>query len=226
MSTQERVPENGEKNRKNQLAIADKLAAFSLILDGTSKNPEIMNLIQKFGFTTETIQAIYATLNQVIELQSAQKKESGESLLATETFNNLKAEADEFFTDYLKLARVIFKDNESAKKALILDGVDKKAFAEWSSRRSQFYINAKNHLILTAFARRGITESMLAEGEASLKKAMDYRATAEKERAESIRATELRDQKLDELETSISELRAFAKVALKGRADLLKNLGI
>ncbi len=221
------APETAAKRAKTAETIATGIAGNKLSLDSALNDPEITLKLAKFNMTKERIQAMANLAGEVATLQAVQKKEQGEAVAATVQLNTLREAADDLYSDYLELARFIFKNNEAARKALVLDGVRKKAFAAWGEEARLFYTNALNNKdIFAEFLKNGITADMLKAGEAALKKALDYKVNAEKEKAEAIRATELRDAKLEELETFMAGFRAFARVALKGRADLLKKIGV
>ncbi len=216
-----------EKRAKTAETIEKGISEKITLLDGAISSPEILEKVAKFNYTAERLTAAKALATETATLHAAQKKEQGEALTASQKFTELKELADEEYTDFVALARYIFKNNETARRALLLDGSRKKAFGSWSEEGKVFYTNAlTNPEIAAEFAKNGITADMLKAGGTALLNAISYKVNAEKEKSEAIRATELRDTKLEELDEFVKGFRAFAKVALKGRADLVKKLGI
>ncbi|MGE5605701.1 MAG: hypothetical protein ACM3YE_08430 [Bacteroidota bacterium] len=212
-------------NLKNKTA--DFLMSAKTMIENALSDDTVKTALANYGYDEARLQAGKALYDEALELDLAQKKETGEKVAATAEFNNLWAEADQQYMKTLKVARIVLKDLYKADQAAMLYGVRKQSFNGWQEQAVSFYANILNDPeLLAAMARYGYPEEKLKEEYEMVKQVVAKNLRQKKEKGESEQATRIRDQKLDELADFVSDLRGIAKVALADIPDYLEKLGI
>ncbi len=207
--------------------IDEKVLKAIIAIDGALGDANIMTEFKKIGLGETKLQEGKALAEGVSSLQKDQRKEKAGKSDASEKFSALKFELDEKHHDRVKLAKVLFKNDIQKRTALGLDADRKRAFSAWNAQLALFYTNSLNDpSIIAELAKIGLTEEELKHTQQQLNELMQLKLNAESEKSGAVKATEERDTKLSELEDFMSELKVFAKVALKKRPDLLKKIGM
>lgn len=227
--TENKTQEITEESKRGKLTstIGTNISENRKIIETMLSSPEILTAMNKFNYTQEKLSAILSLIDQASDAQAAQKQEQGEAKTAAAEYRKLREDAYEIYSDYRTLSQYIFKNDETAYKALQLNSSRSKAFGVWSEKAIQFYKNALgNESIKNDLIENGITEELLNQGSEKLLKTINYKINADKEKFEAITSTEERDEKVDEMNEAISKLKAFAKIALKRDKELRRRVGL
>jgi hypothetical protein len=202
------------------------LAARVMIEDALTDD-EVGRALISYGYHEEKLMAGKRLYDEVAALQNAQKKVYGERMAATAEFSNSRKTANEQYMKALKVARVAFKDDPKADKALMLHGERKQSFSEWREQAQVFYENIlKESDLMNTFSGYGYSPDRLRQEAALLELAVIKSLQQKQKIGEAQEATAIRDNKLDELARWISDFQAVVKVALQDNPQQLEKLGI
>ncbi len=206
--------------------IAEQISGYHIYLENAA-DPEIAPLLRKFNITETDIAACRTALEEVKQLDADQKREYGEKYAAYENIGVEFKEASRPYTDSVAIARIVFKNDREAYKALVLGGKRKSNIADWVQDAVIFYKNLlASPDMLAKMARYNRTEDMLKAEFKEVNDVADSLAAYARETGEALRSTELRDQKLESLRETIDELIEISRIALKDTPLLLKKLGL
>ncbi|MGE5582545.1 MAG: hypothetical protein ACM3X9_08385 [Bacillota bacterium] len=207
--------------------IDEFLLSAQVMIENALSDSGVKTALAGYGFTENKIMDIKKLYEEVAALHNAQKKEYGEQVAATSELNEIWEQADRRYMKTLKIARVSFKDNVKAYKAMILYGDRKQSLSGWLEQAKALYSNILNDPgMLAVIGEYGYTPEKLKEEEALIDQVTAKHLEQKKEIGEAQEATQNRDKKLDELAMRISGLRAVAKVALDENPQMLEKLGI
>ena len=210
---------------KTTSLLSDFLTESRILVENARNLPDMSAVLKDFGYTAERLDQGLVLLAETEAVIQKQIREYGESYTATKALNDAWAAADAVYIKTLKVARIAFGDEPGAAAALKLSGLRKQTVTGWLEQASTFYAS-----LTAGFAdqltRFGYTPAKLA-AEAALvegvRKALQSQA---KESGEAQQATVVRDSKVADLDTWVSELRAIARVAFADEPQRLEMLGI
>ena len=207
-------------------SIDAKLAASQLALSNAATIPKIGSLLIEFGYDAARIaegQTLYET---ALAAQVSQKQEYGEQYEATQTFETAWKAANQAYMQSVKIARVAFKGDPNAAKALGIAGQRKYSYSGWLDQAQQFYLAALDNAdFQTELALFGVTLEKLQAGKALIDDVVTAKTAKESETGQAQQATKTRDTALDTLDDWMSDFIAIARIALKG-TQLSEALGI
>jgi hypothetical protein len=207
--------------------IEETLSSSNLLIENILNNQEILSALSVFGYDETKLNEGKALYQTALDLYNEQKREYGEQYAATDAFRAAFEEAYEKYIYYVKIARLVFKNNKGVWQELGLTGKRKDNFSGWLLQANQFYNNAlANPEILNKFATVNVTQESLTAGKALVDAAEQANQTQEKEKGEAQNATKTRDAALDDLEVWIEDLKGFSRIALEGKPQLLESLGL
>ena len=189
--------------------------------------PKIQDYLTQYGYTAEKIQEGKSLYETALNLQQQQRKEYGEQISATESFNELWDTAKESYMKCLKIARIAFQKDAGITTELALNGSRKESFSGWLLQAKQFYTNTLNNPeILNGFKEYGITKAKLQAYQAETEATEAASLEQEKKKGDAQNATQIRDKAIDELNDWLSDFIAIARIALETEPQLLESLGI
>ncbi|HUM69392.1 MAG TPA: hypothetical protein PLK31_11160 [Chloroflexota bacterium] len=208
------------------LSIAQRLLNAEIAIKNTLSTPEILTAVTPYGYDQASLEAALALHAEVMELVELQQQEYGEQFEATATVREAWDAAADVYSDAIKIARIAFRGNETARNALGLGGARKQSLSGWLDQARLFYNNMlRNPAFITTMTPYTYDQTKL-EPEAALVEAVAAaNEVQEKERGEAQQATKVRDAKLDELDQWLADYKAIAQVALAGSPQLLEGLG-
>ena len=188
------------------LPIDTLLSDAQVAIENALNNPDILNALKDYGYTTTRIQQGKALYNVAAAAQLAQTAEAGEQIAATATVNDAWETAKKSYMRFVKIARVAFKRNPGVSTQLDLGGTRKRTLSGWLAQAGQFYNNAlADKAILSALKEFGMTEQKLKVGLSELKAVEAANLAQEKKKGDAQAATQKRDAALDELQDWLSD---------------------
>lgn len=218
------VIDSGQSGYKT---IGEQLEYHETFLNNVTTSPVIQNALASFNYTADQIAKGKRLLEETREADARNLKEYGEQYAATEKVEKEFKEASVPYVESLEVARVTFKKDPQANKALVLKGKRSVKLAEWVRDADIFYRNLlSSPEYLEKMARFNRTKELL---ELQYKEVADVSAALsaqKKESAEAVASTAERDAKLQELADWMVDFIAIARIALKGKPDELKKLGL
>ncbi len=198
-----------------------------LAINNSIQIKELSAPLAEVGYDTKKMQVGKQLHQKVLERNEGQKKEYGEQHQATENVNMAKKSFHKIYIKHVKIARVALENNLSAYTALELGGKRKRSLSGYVAQGQLFYGNLlKNSEWKAAMEEYKVTTQKLEEGQQGLENIKSLYETQKKETGEAQKATESRDQALDEFDEWYSKFKKMARIALEDDPQLLEMLGI
>ncbi len=164
-------------------------------------------------------------VQKVSEKIAQQKKEYGDQYEATETVTTLRKKANKRYGRTVKLARIAFADNSAISTALGLKGERKDSLSGWLTQADIFYANMTPEL-QQQMARFNYTPEIFAEEHSLINSVAEASANQQKEIGEAQKATQKRDEAIDNFALWMSEFYQIAEIALEEHPQLKEKLGM
>jgi len=206
--------------------VGERLTDYNTIIQNTSES-SILEALGKFNYTPEKINLGKTLIEAAYQAEARNAQEYGEQYAATQRLEKEFFEASVPYMTSLEVARIAFKKDVQANKALVLKGKRETSVANWIRDAEVFYRNIlSNEKYLNAVAEFGRTKELL---EAEYKEVLDvYDAYAKqkKETGEAVESTKLRDECMDELDSWMSDFIGIARIALQFQPESLTKLGL
>ena len=212
---------------KVKVSMEKSLFSFSMIIDGTLSNPEMLEAAGKFGYTPEKVREGKALLDRCQVLSSERLKALGEQVEATGLAAKAWKEARAVYAVALEVARIAFAGNVQAETALVLGGQRERDFSGWLKQAELFYGNLPdNPAFLAAVEPYGWTRERL-KNEYALVREAARRSTEQKNKTGATRkSVAVRDACFKELSAWVSSYRRIIRIALAKSPQSLEKLGI
>ena len=208
-------------------AYADRLnAAYTAITNARNTEP-LLETLTEWGYDKERLDQGMALYDAAQAIFQQHAVEFAEQLEATDAKHEKWQLASKPYMRYLKLARILFRDDRPARTALGLDGVRADDIAGWLSQAHVFYGNAlKDESILETLATLNISRDKLSDGAALVDALEEAEALRLKETGDTQQATEERQEKFDQLDQWMSDFLNVATVVFEDEPQSLEALGI
>jgi hypothetical protein len=211
---------------RSMKSIAQRLLDAEMSIKGTLNNPQILTAVTPFGYDQTRMEAGLALFDEARLLTELQGKEYGEQYKATSTLEQTQAQADVAYRAALKIARVAFEGDDSARKALLLNGVRKKSMSGWLEQTRHFYNNLlRSPAFLAIMAAYNYPQAKLEAEAAMVEAVQTTHELQNKERGEAQAATKRRDAKLAEMDKWVAAYKKVAEVALAASPQAMEQLG-
>lgn len=219
------TPGNNASNDSRYISIQQFLANANTAITNAQLT-DIEPLLQKRGITKAALLAKQAELNELENLNEAQKTEYGQSYQATANYDALELSLHEDYIDHLTLARVVFKKNIAAQAALGLRGKRKSDDAGYCGQALQFYNGIlKSDDFKAAMLTKGVDIAELTTMQVGYTNLEELASKKAKESGEAQAATNRRNIKYDDLQEWYSDFKETAKVALRKYPQYREQLG-
>jgi hypothetical protein len=206
--------------------IGERLTYYNTIIQNIS-DTSILAALGKFNFTPEKINLGKTLIEAAYQAEARNAQEYGEQYAATQRLEKEFSDASVPYMTSLGVARIIFKNDIQATKALVLKGKRETSVANWIRDAEVFYRNILgNEKYLSAMAEFGRTKELL---EVEYKEVLDVNeayARQKKETGEAVESTMLRDERMEELDSWMSDFIGIARIALQFQPESLAKLGL
>lgn len=215
-------------NRSRPRSFDRQFAAAQLAIAGAMNDPAIQELLGPYGYSQERIAGEgYGLLLQAMQSLTDQSVAAGEMVSARDERDRVYRLARQQHTRDVALARVVLRDNRGALQKLNLHTRRKEGQAGWLVQARQFYsVAIGDAAIQQQLAEAALTLDKLEAGK-SLVDAVDACMLAyASARAAAQAARQRRQETMQRLNAWMADFRAIARVALRGRPQLLGKLGL
>jgi hypothetical protein len=209
------------------MTIASQLAHAGQLIGVTRANPEIQALVATRGYDERMLaegQRLYEAAVQAVNTRAAK---AGARRLATQQAGEAARIARAAHRDLLQSVRALFPLDSPERMALDVHGRSTLAIADFLAAATTLFDNALDLPEIGAkLALYGFDQPALLRGRDGV---LAYRELLEKQanaRSAALRATVNQTAALDELYCWTMQYTQFARIALRGRPDLLNALGI
>jgi hypothetical protein len=216
----------GPAMSKKSIPFEKNLHFIKTALENSLSDESVKAELSKFGYTEEKIKEGKKLFTEAEALAFSQKKEYSEQIKATKNFNDAWDAAREMYYVASKTAQVAFKNNPDAKKLLGLDAERKQSISGWLSQTNLFYSNliSSNDLI-NEISKYGYSKEKLESKFKVCENVSSLNIIQAKESGEAQDSTKVRDDKIDELFSWISDFKKIAKLALRAHPQWLEKIG-
>lgn len=206
-------------------SIAAKLTAANVAISNTQADPEISALVAAKGYTTEKMnegKALYDAANAAVNAQTAA---GGTQQDGTKKLNDAKKAAHVAYQDLAQIARAKFKKPQLV--ALGLTGREPRTTAAFITAGYSLFDNAQNiQEIRTVLATVGYDQAKLQSDRAKITAYDDLNRVQESAKGAAQQATQEQDAALLALNNWVAEYIKIARVALRGKEQLLEKIGV
>ncbi len=206
---------------------AQILENYRVALGNVEIQPEVALQMADFGYDTTKIEEGKALLSATRQSFDFNKQENQETIAARAIFDAKLNALYAIYAPHRKRAKVIFKNDDVALKALALKGMMPQAYIQKMETMKTFYnvLNSNSAMldkllifkVLPADVTTALT--MLAETEAT-------RSAYLIETGESQDATKAKDKSFEIIDSWMREFVAVAKIALEDNPQLLESLAL
>ena len=228
-ATMPEAPATAPKTRKMMpRTIASKIRRAELLLDGTDNSPEIIVLVEPFGYTATKraegralLTAAQTQLGLTQQGRAAQRQ-------STEAFQEIERVARRAYANLAATGRALFLPGSSERKALGLEGVTPRSLASFLRAADALFDGATNGPVSVreALADHSYKAAKLASEGAKIAalKAADSAQEGAKGTAQEL--TPQQNEALTTLDKWAATYLKFARIALQDRPQLLEKLDI
>jgi len=205
---------------KQSNTLADQLGRSRNTVTVITCNPEIREELKKFGYTDERLDLGMTMLTAVESFFEKQKKEQAEAYAATKTYQEKKAYVEDFYRKDIKLLRIPARSNPELSK-LLPSFVETDNLNELLKTGLVVYQNLVNNPNLAAsLLQIGRKPADFTQKIEDMKELTTLYNQHDKEFAESVTATDIRNKEFEELQVYCKDLRTVAKIALENKPAL------
>ncbi|WP_309710041.1 hypothetical protein [Armatimonas sp.] len=208
-------------------ADTDMVEFVRVALVNLDNDAELQSLVAPFGIDTAFRAAGVSALTDTQAKIATEQDTDGAQLAATALVVTLKDEVTKHYTGLSELARAVFRGQTGKLTQLGIVGRAPTKVADLLERGNKLFTTVQNHEELAAgFLKVGQTSEKLSVIEARF--GVLAAAAAEQERAKgaSQQATAESRAAINALRVWWGNLKRIARVALRGKKQLLEKLGI
>jgi hypothetical protein len=207
--------------------IGERLEYYNVILKNAIDDQEILTFLNAFRITQDKITIGKELLENTRIADAKNAKEYGEQYAATQNLEKKYQEASRPYMTSLGVARIAFKNDSEATKALVLRGKRSTTLSNWLRDTEVFYRNLLNsESYLAKMETFGRTREMLDAEYAEIKNVQNAYAVQKKEMGDAVNSTTVRDSKMEELDSWMADFIGIARLALQDEPDSLSKLGL
>ena len=206
-------------------SIEDRLNRYLTGLTNARDVPELQSRVALYGYTPDKLNQMLTQRQQAFDLYLAQKTEYSEQHAATAAFEQAWKTAHETYMRLVRLGRIIFRDEHAIFIKLTLNEERKRSFSGWLAQANTFFSNLlSDQNALTKYGQYNTPLAAVNAAKALVNAAEQANIIQAKETGEAQQATKERDEKMDALDSAMSEFYALAELACEDAPDLLQML--
>lgn len=197
-----------------------------VLFDTLEKNTTIAEKIDSYGYSSKEI-AEGKKLFTIAETQYHNNlKETEKEKIAYIKFKEKFDEITQLYKEHRNKAKLIFKDNESAKLSLFLKGSPAKAIPKILEEMTAFYFTLnQEETLLNPLERLKITKEISLKQYNDIKEIKKLYTTYAQRKNESEQATKDKNDAFEDLDKWMRELYQYSKYALEKEPQFLQIFG-
>ncbi|MBI5932384.1 MAG: hypothetical protein HY867_01650 [Chloroflexi bacterium] len=208
---------------KPKQTIAQQLTAGHLLIKNSIADAEIATLVAAFGYTVEKLNAGLSLHETAVEAVEAQQNKAGAQRTATQAYDEAEKTAHDAYQALAKVARAVYKQDPATLTTLGLTGAMPKDTAGFLAAAYTLFDNAAP---LETLSQYGYDELRLPVERAKIAAYDTANQNQELAKGAAQQATVEQDAALEALNEWTAQYRKIAKVALRGKKQLLEKIGI
>jgi hypothetical protein len=225
--TEETGEEQKSKSRSRYQSPEERLLRAQVAIENAMNDAQILAELANYGYDRTRLEAGMALYNEARDMVARQRAIYGEQYDSTSAINTSWEEADNMYMKTLRIARLVFKDDRLAQAGLMLNGERKRSFHGWAGQALTFYRNlVERNDWITAMSEFGYTEEKIQTEHEVVETLLSVNAKQEMHKGLAQTTTELRDNKLNELDEWVGKFKSVTKIALDDHRQWLEKLGM
>ena len=208
-------------------SIEARFALAQIAIGNALADPTLSAALATYGYTAERLRQGDVLRETARAFHQRQKEAYGDLFAAGDALDAARRQVQATYMRHVKLARVAFENDRGATQKLALAGERKQSLVGQLAQAQQFYASAlSDSAILNKLAGFGITQALLEAGQRQVDAVGAGNAARRQRKGAAQDATRMRDDALTALDAWMSDFTKIARVALKGRPQLLEKVGI
>lgn len=206
-------------------SIEDRLNRYLTGLTNALDVPELQSRVALYGYTPDKLNQMLTQRQQAFDLYLAQKTEYSEQHAATAAFEQAWKTAHETYMRLVRLGRILFRDDHAVFVKLTLNEERKRTFSGWLAQANTFFSNLlSDQNALAKYDQYNTPPTAINAAKVLVDVAEQANIIQAKETGEAQQATKERDEKMDALDSTMSEFYALAELACEDAPELLEML--
>jgi len=220
------IPAHKTRGKKfGNLPLAEQLLIGRRAFDNTSGNPQIGDVMVRYGYDQNKMAIFNELLTEAIAADNQQIKEYGEKAEAYEDFNKIFSVAKHEYSTLRKLLKVALKTDQKKLNQMLIDDAKKQTVSGLLRQMRACYGNIfSDREVLDRLSVIGINEDILRAYSSNYEAAESAYSVYYKEDSEAINATRIRDDKVEALCDFLSDFFVLARIAFANQPELLKQI--
>lgn len=212
---------------KPKKSIASRLQAAQLAIGNTLANAEVQALVAEYGYDAARMAEGQQLYEAAVDAVNARAVAWGAQLQATDEARAAERVARDAFQALSAVARAVFVSDPTWLVALGLTGPTPRPRYKFLTVARILFDNAlASEEIGAQLARYGYDRDRLESEQAKIVILRQLDAAQDAAKAAAQQATEAQTEALDALQAWLAQYLKIARVALRGREQLLEMLGI
>jgi hypothetical protein len=207
---------------KPRQGIAQRLNAAQLAIVNSLSDPEILELVGQYGYTVAKLEAGKELYESALEAVNEGRAASGEQQASTQALAEAEKSARDAYQSLAKVARAVFGRDKGQLTALGLDGTAPKDTAGFIAAAYTLFDNAQS----APLAEYGYDSARLQSECAKIAAYDEANQRQESAKGAAQQATREQDSALQALDEWTAQYLKIAKVALRGKKQLLEKIGV
>ena len=200
---------------KRNLSEAETLEIYRLTLANARNSPEIAKDLAAIGYDSKKLAIGDELFAKVRKASQKSRLEKVYLRNAYRTFSSLKKSVSESYSIHRKMAKVAFRNDHETAEKLTLNTTIPKAYSKWQGMIKKFYTDVSKQEILTKLSEYKLEGAALAEELNKIRKLEKARTKYIKKKAESLKATAMKDAAFDEIYEWMKDFDALSKIAMR-----------
>ncbi|MBS2209824.1 hypothetical protein KEM09_00305 [Carboxylicivirga mesophila] len=209
-----------------KLSVDEKITDVEKRFNNVKSSKEIMSLLTVFNIDAAYLDEGLQTVTNARDASNTQKKEYSEQYNATNERDSKLDEVEEIYKKTEGIARIVLANNDLNTSLKIGLPLPAKINAGIERMRSFYDGVLGDEQLLTLMGRYNRGAEVLQAEQARVIELIELQARQQKETGEAQRATQLRNDAVEQMIARNRELIALLKLALGKRNDLLEVAGL
>ena len=198
---------------------AEKVMRAQTIVEVFLSNKVIQEKLAKHNYSKQDVLEGQQLAQQVQVLDNIQQQEYGARLQATDVLNKARQEARDLYLEHLDSARIAFKKDRSAQRALYLTGTRRLDLLGWLDQAQRFYNNVAP--FMERLKKYNVNEAEIKQGDAMIAAVLEAYHRRREETDEAKTSTQQVQEAEQALDAWLSRFAKFSKAILSEEPELL-----
>jgi hypothetical protein len=204
--------------------INQTLSASRLIIEGALADPEMIKILEAYGYNRKRLQQSKAQLEKTWMLFDSKETSYQEMKRATLQLKTQRSELRQTYLKHAGILRAYYRDDAATLEELGLNQSTPNALDRFIIRTQRFYTKARS--LGEATPDFPIQDEEMAQAQAMITAIGEARVQQLSKKREAQRTTQQQNEAIKELRQWVRDFVAIAKIAFRHDPQQLEALGI